>query len=97
MLNAQIFVFIDKYAIICQTAIFEKSDFLECIVKCFLNFRPHAHWMFVQLLLGSSGVFFPASKLHCMLDKEDWEDCVEQCPKLVISSRDKVIQIKFLH
>lgn len=31
------------------------------------------------------------------LDREDWEDCLEQCPKLVISSRDKLIQISFLH
>lgn len=31
------------------------------------------------------------------LDKEGWEDCLEQGPKLVISSRDELIQVKFLH
>lgn len=31
------------------------------------------------------------------LDREDWEDCLEHCPKLVISSRDKLIQTKCLH
>lgn len=31
------------------------------------------------------------------LDKEDWVDCLEQGPKLVISAGDKLIQIKFLH
>lgn len=31
------------------------------------------------------------------LDKEDWKDCLEQGPKLVIASRDKLIQVKFLH
>lgn len=31
------------------------------------------------------------------LDREDWEDSLEQCPKLVISSRDKLIQIKLIH
>lgn len=29
------------------------------------------------------------------LDKEDWEDCLNQCPKLVISSRDKLMQTTF--
>lgn len=31
------------------------------------------------------------------LDREDWDDCLEQGPRLVISSRDKLIQVKFLH
>lgn len=31
------------------------------------------------------------------LDREDWEDCVEDSSTLVISSRDKLIQTKFLH
>lgn len=31
------------------------------------------------------------------LDKEDWEYCLDQDPRLVISSRDKLIQVKFLH
>lgn len=31
------------------------------------------------------------------LEKEDWEDCLEQGPKLVVSSKDKLIQDKFLH
>lgn len=30
-------------------------------------------------------------------DRENWADCLEQGPKLVISSGDKLIQIKFLH
>lgn len=31
------------------------------------------------------------------LNREDWEASLEQGPKLVISSRDKLIQVKFLH
>lgn len=31
------------------------------------------------------------------LDGEDWGDCLEQVPKLVISSKDNLIQVKFLH
>lgn len=31
------------------------------------------------------------------LDREGWEDCLEYGPKLVISSKDKLIQVKFLH
>lgn len=31
------------------------------------------------------------------LEREDWEDSLEQCPKLVILSRDRLIQIKLLH
>lgn len=31
------------------------------------------------------------------LDRENWEDCFESSSKLVISSRDKLIQTKFLH
>lgn len=31
------------------------------------------------------------------LEREDWEDCFEDSSKLVISSRDKLMQIKFLH
>lgn len=31
------------------------------------------------------------------LDKEGWEDCLDYGPKLVIASKDKLIQVKFLH
>lgn len=31
------------------------------------------------------------------LDREDWEDSLERSPKLVISSRDNLIQTKLLH
>lgn len=31
------------------------------------------------------------------LDKDDWEDCFEESSRLVISSRDKLIQTKLLH
>lgn len=31
------------------------------------------------------------------LEKEDWVDCLKRGPKLVVSTGDKLIQIKFLH
>lgn len=31
------------------------------------------------------------------LDREGWEDCLEYGPKLVIASKDKLIQVKFIH
>lgn len=31
------------------------------------------------------------------LDKEGYEDCLDYCPKVVIASKDKLIQVKFLH
>lgn len=31
------------------------------------------------------------------LDKEDWDECLGQGPRLVIASGDKLIQVKFLH
>lgn len=30
-------------------------------------------------------------------EKEGWKDCLEQGPKLIISSRHKLLQVKFLH
>lgn len=31
------------------------------------------------------------------LDRQSWEEGLEQAPKLVISSRDKLTQVKYLH